>query len=171
VMPELPAKLNAAIEPMTLDDLDAVTTIERASFPTVWHPSAYLGELQSGNTCYLVARWESEVIGFAGMWLLFEEGHITTLAVKPEYRRHGVGKALLIGLIREALRRGGSRLTLEVREGNAVARTLYEQFGFAAVAYLPRYYVDTGEDAVVMWVTGIDSPEYLSQLQEAESKR
>ena len=153
---------------MTLDDLEQVLEIERTSFSTVWHPSAYLSELQNTGTCYLVARWEGKVIGFGGMWLMFEEGHITTLAVAPQYRRRGVGRALLVALIKEAICRGAERLALEVRESNTVAQNLYAHFGFSAVAFLPKYYLDTGEDAVVMWLTEIDSPHYLTRLRELE---
>jgi ribosomal-protein-alanine N-acetyltransferase len=158
--------LAASIERMTEDDIPLVREIERQSFPTVWRAEAYTNELRNPSGCYLVGRWEGRVIGFIGMWLIREEAHIATLAVDPPFRRRGLGRQLLIALIREAVRRGATRMTLEVREGNQAARRLYEGFGFEVIARIGRYYADTGEDAVVMWVHGIHKRSYMAKLAQ-----
>jgi len=141
-----------SITPMTHQDLDRVVAIERQSFPTSWRREAYQRELLNTNTRYLVARVGKRVVGFAGMWVIAAEGHITTLAVEPEYRRRGIGERLLSALLEAAEDMGATRVTLEVRESNTIARALYEKYGFEVVAYLRGYYPDTGEDAVVMWL-------------------
>jgi ribosomal-protein-alanine N-acetyltransferase len=87
------------------------------------------------------------------MWVIFEEAHITTIAVNSEYRRRGLGERLLSLLIDLARAHNTARLTLEVRESNEAAIALYEHFGFERKSLLPNYYGDTGEDGVVMWKT------------------
>jgi len=140
------------ILPMTLADLDRVVAIERRSFPTAWRREAYERELLNANARYLVAKVGEQVVGYAGMWVIPPEAHITTVAVEPEHRRRGIGERLLVALLESAQDMGASRVTLEVRESNAVARALYEKYGFEAVAYMRAYYPDTREDAVVMWL-------------------
>jgi ribosomal-protein-alanine N-acetyltransferase len=154
---------------MTPRDLEQVLEIERVSFPTRWRLSAYLNELANPHGVYIVAREDRCVLGFAGMQVVLDEGHIGTLAVAPARRRQRIGTRLLLALIREAQRRRATRLTLEVREGNRAALDLYERFGFRAVALRPGYYQDTNEDAVVMWFNGIDLPFVEGHLREIEA--
>ena len=161
------SRLLVDIAAMAEDDIPVVSEIERRSFPTVWRTDAYLKELSNPASCYLVARWESRVIGFAGMWMAHDEAHIATLAVEPAYRGRGVARRLLIALLREAVRRGAAAVTLEVRESNQAAQGLYESLGFEVVARIGHYYMDTGEDALVMWVHGVDKPAYRAQLARA----
>jgi ribosomal-protein-alanine N-acetyltransferase len=144
-----------AITPMARDDLDRVVAIERQCFPTAWRRESYERELLNSNARYLVAAVGARVVGYAGMWVIPPEAHITTIAVEPEYRRRGIGERLLVALLEAAQDMGASRVTLEVRESNQIARTLYEKYGFEAVAYMRGYYPDTGEDAVVMWLNGL----------------
>ena len=131
-------------------DLDEVLTIERLSFPSAWSRESYLRELRSRNSYYFVARLEGAIIGHAGMWTISDEAHISTLAVHPDRRRRGLGRRLLSHLIQLARRRHAARVTLEVREANYIARSLYRQFGFDETGVLPRYYGDTGETGVIM---------------------
>lgn len=158
------------VRAMTPDDVPTVIHIERASFPTSWRPEAFHRELANATACYVVAHAPAaEVIGFGGMWLVTDEGHITTLAVHPDWRRQGVGRQLLAALLLEAVRRGARRMTLEVRAGNEAARALYEQFGFRAVAVLARYYRDTAEDALVMVLRGVDRLEVQQRIVRVAS--
>jgi len=138
--------------PMAREDLDRVVVIERQSFPTVWRREAYERELLNPSARYLVAKLGDQVVGYAGMWAIADEAHITTLAVAPEYRGRGIGERLLVGLLEAAEDMGASRVTLEVRESNSAARALYDKYEFEAVAHMRGYYPDTGEDAVVMWL-------------------
>lgn len=147
-----------AIVPMTRGDLDRVIAIERQCFPTAWSRESYERELLNANARYLEARVGELVVGYAGMWVIPPEAHITTIAVEPRYRRRGIGERLLVALLEAAEDMAASRVTLEVRESNSVARTLYEKYGFEAVAYMRGYYPDTGEDAVVMWLNALPGP-------------
>jgi len=160
----------ATIERMTEGDIQAVSEIERQSFPTVWRVEAYAKELSNPSSCYLVARWEGRVIGFGGMWLVREEAHVATLAVEPVCRRRGVGNQLMVALVREAIRRGATCMVLEVREGNLAAQQLYDGFGFEVIARIGHYYLDTGEDALVMRLRDMHKREYRSRLQQIEEK-
>jgi len=137
---------------MTREHLDAVIAIERESFPTAWRREAYERELGNASARYLVARLGDRLVGYGGMWAILDEAHITTLAVAKEYRRRGIGERLLVALLETAQDAGVSLVTLEVRESNAAARALYDKHSFEIVAYIPGYYADTGDDAVVMWL-------------------
>jgi ribosomal-protein-alanine acetyltransferase len=117
---------------------------------------------------YLVARlpvraWgagaghRGRLVGFAGAWIVMDEAHVTTIGVHPEYRRHGIGERLFAALLEEARERGVRRATLEVRESNRGAQALYARFGFMPIARRRRYYSDTDEDAIVMWVENLQS--------------
>lgn len=161
-------RLAATIERMAEEDIPAVSEIERQSFPTVWRVEAYAKELRNATACYLVARWEDRVIGFTGMWLVREEAHVATLAVDPACRRRGVGRQLMVALVREAIQRGATCMTLEVRERNLAAQRLYEGFGFEVIARIGHYYLDTGEDALVMWVRDIHKRAYRAKLEQIE---
>lgn len=163
-------RLAATIDRMTEDDIQAVSEIERQSFPTVWRVEAYASELRKSSSCYLVARWEDRVIGFTGMWLVRDEAHIATLAVEPACRGRGVGSQLMVALVHEAIRRGATCMTLEVRERNLAAQRLYEGFGFEVIARIGHYYLDTGEDALVMWVRGIHKRAYRAKLEQIEER-
>jgi len=140
-----------AIAPMTPADLDEVLVIERHSFPSAWSRGSYERELRNRTSCYLTARHECRLIGYIGMWVIVDEAHITTLAVHPGCRRRGLGSHLLRLLIRQAARRGAAKVTLEVRERNLAAISMYQSFGFHQTDVLRGYYGDTGENGLVMW--------------------
>jgi ribosomal-protein-alanine N-acetyltransferase len=141
------------IQPMTAADLDEVLAIECESFPSAWSRGSYERELRNDNSFYFVARHQGNLVGYAGMWIIFEEAHITTVAVHSDCRRRGLGTRLLYLFIELAREHHASRLTLEVREGNHAAIALYARFGFEQKGLLPNYYGDTGEDGIVMWKT------------------
>jgi ribosomal-protein-alanine N-acetyltransferase len=139
------------IEPMSLDDLEAVHQIELVSFRAPWPPNAYRSELESNRLAnYLVARAEGEIVAYGGMWLMVDEAHITTFAVHPAWRRQGIGERLLLAFIDTAVARHAREATLEVRLSNIAARRLYEKYGFRPVGLRSRYYSDDGEDALIM---------------------
>ena len=138
--------------PMKSEHLNGVTEIENQSFPTPWSKMAFYHEVVSNDFAfYVVALKGDRVAGYAGMWIILDEGHITTLAVHPFYRRQGLGAKLMHELIDEAKRRRCTKMTLEVRPSNHSALELYTKTGFISYGVRPRYYADTGEDAVIMW--------------------
>ena len=139
------------VEPMTLDDLPTVHAIERASFAVPWPDDAYRNEIQTNRLAtYVVARLGEDVVGFAGLWVMVDEAHITTFAVDPRWRRRGVGERMLLTLLDLAVARQAREATLEVRLSNLPARKLYEKHGFRPVGIRVRYYSDNGEDALIM---------------------
>ena len=139
--------------PMTLDDLDAVLAIERASFTTPWSRAAFRYELEQNRVARcVVSRAGTAVVGYLCLWEIGHEIHITNLAVHPQFRRQGIARALLATTLEEARRSGATQAFLEVRPTNVEARALYERFGFQVIGRRKGYYFDTGEDALVMEV-------------------
>ena len=136
---------------MTTSDVDAVFEIEVQSFKTPWSKDAFYKEMTENTLAeYIVICEEDRIVGFGGMWLIIDEIHITNIAIAPEYRGKGYSKPLVQALIDFATERRFKHMTLEVRVSNAIAIALYEQFGFVGVGKRPKYYIDTGEDALVM---------------------
>lgn len=105
------------------------------------------------------------IAGFAGMWQLFDEAHVTTIGIDMPYRGRGLGEALLLALFDEAIRRGANVMTLEVRVSNASAMKLYEKYGFTIQGVRPGYYSDNGEDAYLMWSPSLRDETYLATLE------
>ncbi|MCR4426811.1 MAG: ribosomal protein S18-alanine N-acetyltransferase [Firmicutes bacterium] len=147
------------IELMTMADLDRVSEIERLSFSSPWPRSAFADELTRNEQAqYVVAKAaDGGVMGYAGMWLICDEAHVTNVAVHPGYRRSGVGRAMMAALMRLARARGARRMTLEVRVSNHGAQALYMSLGFEPAGIRPRYYEDNKEDALIMWVEDLDA--------------
>ena len=153
------------IEPMTFADIPAVHAIERQSFAVPWPDDAYRSELATNRLAsYVVARAGEAVVGFAGLWVMVDEAHVTTFAVDPRWRRRGIGERLLLGLFDIAMARRAREATLEVRLSNVPARRLYEKFGFRPVGIRPRYYSDNGEDALIMTTDPLDTPSLQARL-------
>ncbi|NLG24429.1 MAG: ribosomal protein S18-alanine N-acetyltransferase [Clostridiales bacterium] len=139
---------------MTVDDVDAVHAIEAVSFTPPWSREAFVKETTE-NRCarYLVIEEDGAPIGYAGVWLVLDEGHITNIAIAPDRRGKGYGERLLRALIQLAADTGLSFLTLECRRSNAAAQALYHKLGFVDVGYRKRYYPDNAEDALVLTLT------------------
>jgi ribosomal-protein-alanine N-acetyltransferase len=139
------------IDDMGLDDIADVQEIERASFPVPWPANAFRHELtQNRNAKYVVAREDGHAVGYAGLWLMVDEAHITTFAVLPDYRRRKIGERMLQRLFEIAEDMGAEWLTLEVRVSNLAAQRLYEKYGFQRTGVRRRYYSDNNEDALIM---------------------
>ncbi len=139
------------LAPMTLDDLDEVLAIEKASFHTPWSRGAFRYELTQNRVARsLVARSGSELLGYLCLWEIGHEIHVTNLATHPDVRRHGVARVLLGAVLDDARERAVTLAFLEVRPTNTEALGLYERFGFRVIGRRKGYYFDTGEDALVM---------------------
>ena len=140
------------IDPMRLRDLGDILKIEKLSFTTPWSKQAFLSELlENDRAYYLVAKVGDRAVGYIGVWLIAGEGHITNVAVHPDYRGQGIGRRLLLAIEEIALARGHRRMTLEVRTSNTVAQHLYRKLGYVAAGIRPKYYRDNNEDALIMW--------------------
>lgn len=143
---------NVQIRPMQVADLAEIQRIERQSFTTPWSLQAFFAELvHNDNAFYVVACQGPKVVGYVGVWIILDEGHITNVAVDPNYRGQGVGHLLMQAISGVALEYGVTRMTLEVRVSNTVAQGLYRKLGYAPVGVRPHYYRDNNEDALIMW--------------------
>jgi ribosomal-protein-alanine N-acetyltransferase len=141
---------------MNRRDVKEVIKIERVSFQDPWREDAFYNELHNSQiSTFLVMEMDGKIVGYGGMWIIKEEAHIVNLAVHPEYRRQGLGGMLLRALFEKGEKRGVERITLEVRASNTDAQEFYKKFGFQEVAIRKRYYRDTHEDAIVMWLNDL----------------
>lgn len=191
-MPSFPIELAPTFAPMTNADLLTVMEMEHVSFPTPWSVDTYRRELMVHNASYWVVRPGAKrvraqdygvegdgevppVLAYAGMWLLGEDAHITTIATHPNWRRRHIGEWLLIHMADVARSHGISALTLEVRLRNSAAQALYAKLGFIAVGLRRGYYQDTGEDARLLTLYGIDHASVWEKLKarlvEIEEKK
>jgi ribosomal-protein-alanine N-acetyltransferase len=168
--------LPLTVEGMRATDIAEVHEIERLSFSTPWPAYAFEQELRGNRLArYVVARTpllgRERVVGFAGVWLMADEAHITTFGVHPDWRRQGVGSRLLLRLLELSLELRAARMTLEVRVGNLPAQELYRRFGFAIAGTRPRYYTDDGEDAFVMTTPDLARPSMQALIADERERQ
>ena len=150
--------------------LRAVLRIEGEVYPRPWTLGLFMSELALRTTrVYLVARIGPTVVGYGGLMLTGEDGHVTNIAVDPAWHRQGIGARLLLTLARAGIERGCRGLTLEVRTSNTGAQAMYRRFGFAPAGIRKNYYVETNEDAIIMWAHDVDLPQYAARLDEIEA--
>ncbi len=185
------------IKRMTLADVPAVVAIEKMVFPLPWSRHAFEHEVQHNPMAHFmvlrlrdtaVARQESHthpwievagtapggpsrhpLLGYGGFWLGIDEAHICTVAVHPDCRGRGLGELLLVHLIDHATEVNAAVVTLEVRASNLVAQKLYGKYGFLRVGRRKGYYLDNGEDAIMMIASRISSAAFQGQLQELKA--
>lgn len=141
------------IRRMLLGDIDHVLRVEHRAFTAPWSRQAFLGELVENRLAkYIVAEYDGSIIGYAGLWIIMDEGHVTNIAVDPDFRGRRIGERLLRALMSMCAASGGHKMTLEVRVSNEIAQNLYRKYGFERVGVRKGYYTDNKEDAVIMWV-------------------
>jgi ribosomal-protein-alanine N-acetyltransferase len=185
------ANLPYTIEPMEVRDIPEVMEVERLCFSLPWSSRAYRYEIEENSlSTYLVARpaqpgrpqrlWDrvkqtlpgvdvrGPILGYGGFWMMVDEAHISTLCVRPEYRRRGIGELLLLTMIELAEEKNATAVTLEVRISNSAAEALYEKYGFTVQGRRYRYYTDNGEDAYIMTTPRITTKGY--QRRRAHSR-
>jgi ribosomal-protein-alanine N-acetyltransferase len=137
---------------MQLDDISTICEIEKEAFPTPWTSGAFYNELVNNHFArYLVMEVGGEIAGYAGMWLIMDEAHITNIAVRRQYRGRKLGERLIFELMNTAAFLGAAKMTLEVRVSNLIAQNLYVKMGFSAAGVRRGYYTDNNEDAIIMW--------------------
>ena len=159
------------IRRMRLEDIEHVSRLERRCYALPWSSSAYVTEVGNPSAYYTVAtELDNTIVGYAGMWVIMDELHITTIAVEPAQRGRKIGERLLLDLIEEGLSRGGNRATLEVRERNTVAHNLYLKYAFEDVAVRKNYYSDNGENALIMWANDLFSDAYQAMLRDYKAR-
>lgn len=158
------------VSPMRRRHLPEVLAIEAQVYPRPWSSRLFEDELERSGRVYLVARLGPTVVGYAGVLMIADDGHIATIAVDPAWQRHGIARCLLSELVRRAMALGANQLTLEVRVSNRGAQDLYRSLGFAPGGARKAYYADNGEDALVMWAHDIRTDDYEARLQGLEAQ-
>ncbi|RMH85635.1 MAG: ribosomal-protein-alanine N-acetyltransferase [Actinomyces sp.] len=144
--------------------LSAVRAIDEVCFSRPWSTALWRRELADPTRVHLVAVTDT-VVGHAGLLSVLDEGHVTTVAVRPDLQGRGVASRLLLALFAAARSREIAHLTLEVRAADRRAQRLYGRFGFAPAGVRAAYYSDPTDDAVVMWCHDIDRPEIAERLE------
>lgn len=162
------------LRPMTVADISQVYALDVVSFSLPWTERSYRYEVEENphSRPWVVEDTGSSparVVGMMVVWLILDEAHIATIAVHPEYRRRGIGQRMLANALLEAQKEGAALAYLEVRQGNLGAQALYRRFGFAVDGIRPRYYVDNGEDAVLMSLRPLDAQALTGLLKAAET--
>jgi ribosomal-protein-alanine N-acetyltransferase len=181
---------------MRIEHIPSVMEIEREAFPLPWPENAYRYEVtQNEMAFYYVlcpeepAAWPDKsprhrlryltnppksptdvVLAYGGFWLMVDEAHISTLAVRRDLRQRGLGQLLLIALLEEAERIGAVLATLEVRVSNSAARALYTRYGFEQVGRRKAYYRDNGEDALIMTTPHFSLPDYRALISRNRNR-
>ncbi|MBP91025.1 MAG: ribosomal-protein-alanine N-acetyltransferase [Acidimicrobiaceae bacterium] len=149
-------------------DVHAVTAIDEMVFVRPWSTGFLRDQVLGTDTRFhVVAEAGGEVVGHAGLAVVADEGHVTTVAVHPTAQGTGIGCLLLAELCRRSVSLDLVAMTLEVRASNVPARGLYARFGFAPSGVRPGYYSDNDEDALVMWVHDIDDPSFMERVEAA----
>ncbi len=161
---------------LTSDLVSAALQLDQLCLGGLWTLDGYQRELDSPNSDLLILQRgfvqsapkpdpESALLGIACLWAIADEAHITLLAVHPHYRRHGLGQTLLHAMLNIAVERRLAWATLEVRVSNQAAINLYRKFDFQTVGQRRRYYQDTDEDALILWHSGLQNPDFIDKLQ------
>lgn len=151
-------ELKVKIEKMTPKDVDEVFLIEKTVHPNHhWSKDAFYNELANNLAAYYCIKEKetNKTVAFIGFWKIFEEAHITTLATLPEYRNLQLAQLLLIKCFEDCYKEMIKFVTLEVRESNIPAISLYEKFMFTSVGMRKKYYQDNGENAIIMFTQNI----------------
>jgi len=188
------------LETMTLAHVPTVAAIEAAVFSHPWSLANFVHEVTDNlYSDYVVLRYgpwipagggrrapsslrslfhkegeDRSIVGYGGLWLMVDEAHICTLAVRTAWRGRGLGELVLSALIEHGIVREASHATLEVRRSNLVAQNLYRKYGFVEVGVRKGYYLDNNEDALIMTTGALASEEYqalFARLQRALRER
>lgn len=164
--------MNIQIKNATTDDLDEIYNIEEQIYPNHhWSKQDYEKELSNQLAHYRCAvNSDNKIIGHYGFWQLFEEAHLVTIEVLPEYREQKIATALMINLIEECYKLMIKYITLEVREGNVAAVSLYRKFGFSTIGMRKKYYQDNDENALIMFTENIWYDKFKSNYQKIKKE-
>ncbi|BDR68182.1 ribosomal-protein-alanine acetyltransferase [Clostridium tetani] len=134
------------------EHIEEIFNINKLSFLAPWSIQSIEKEILSNpHALYIVAIKDNKILGYGGLWIILDEGHVTNIAIHPNYRQLGIASLVLSTLIKESKNRGVNSITLEVRKSNSVAQNLYQKFGFVEEGCRKHYYSDNLEDAIIMW--------------------
>lgn len=154
----------------TIQDIDKIYAIECETYETHhWSKKSFINELKTEYSKYFVCESNSdnkEIVGYAGYWIVGNEGHITTMVVCQRYRRMHIADILLYKLINSAIRNNIKWLTLEVRASNIAAIALYSKYDFKQLGIRKNYYQDDNEDALILWTDDISTLQYIKFIKD-----
>ncbi len=136
------------VREMTREDIDAVVGVDNAAFSDTWKEATFCEEIEKDYAHYFVCETDDEIIGYAGIWCIYETAELIRIATVPEFRKRGIAKELMHKILECAKACGCERMMLEVRRSNSPAQMLYEKFGFNEISVRKGYY--NGEDAIIM---------------------
>lgn len=160
--------LEVLVRKMLPRDVDQIMEIESVSFgPYHWSAQAFNSEMNNKLGHYITAidKNSQKVIGYCGFWLIFDEAHITTIAVHPDCRKNSIGELLLQNMLEIGYKNNAKWFTLEVRASNTSAQNLYYKYGFKSLGLRKKYYQDNEEDALIMWTENIWDSKFKESLQ------
>lgn len=144
--------MNLVVRQAEIRDIKPMAAMDALCFTTPWSEASFDKEIRENRLAfYIVAEIGDRLVGYAGLWCVGDEGHITNVAVHPDFRRRGIGQALISVLLSHTITNGIRSHTLEVRASNNAAISLYTKFGFEPAGRRKNYYEDNGEDAIIMW--------------------
>jgi ribosomal-protein-alanine N-acetyltransferase len=143
--------------PIAEEYIADILAIEQEANAAPWSERSFRHELTNPHSVFRVVLVDGKVAGFGGVWLVIDEAHVTTVRIRQDYHRKGLGWRLMVNLLEAAQEAGMLCSTLEVRVSNAPAIALYRRLGFESTAIRKAYYPDNREDAMVMWLSGLDS--------------
>lgn len=137
------------IRPFKSGDEKYIAVLENECFSSPWSENAVLESYQN-NTTFFVAEENSNIVGYAGLQLVLDEGYVTNIAVTKSARKKGIGNALVNELLNFAVQNKLAFVSLEVRESNLPAITLYKKCGFAYMGKRKNFYSSPTEDAIIL---------------------
>lgn len=164
--------LELKLEQPQFQQLPKIVELDKLCLGGLWTKEGYQREIDSPNSTLLMISTqlasENKVqeisLAIGCLWAILEEAHITILAVHPDYQKQGLGQFLLYSLLQDAFNRKLERATLEVRDANQPARSLYQKFGFKVAGKRKGYY-PSGEDALILWRSDLSKPEFAHHLE------
>ena len=132
-------------------DLDDIYELDVQTFAMPWSKEALSYDiLENDNAFVIVAEYEGEFAGYADIWTVLDEADLNSIAVRVDFRRKGIGDAIMLAMIEMLSANGVATINLEVRVSNMPAIKLYKKYGFNECGVRPGYYLDNGEDALIM---------------------
>ncbi|QDZ39856.1 ribosomal-protein-alanine N-acetyltransferase [Euhalothece natronophila Z-M001] len=165
------------IKELTKDNLDKIIALDQICFGGLWTKGAYEREIDSPRSLLLgifqvdPSPLHQELIGMSCFWAIVEEAHITLLGIDPNYRGQGLGELLLSHLLLQAHQWSLERATLEVRASNTTAINLYQKLGFEIAGRRKDYYPLPPEDALILWRSRLQEPEFSQEMKNIQEKR
>lgn len=164
---------NITVRKLKVDDIEQIMEIESVIFGEFhWTPQSFISEIENefGNYFTAIDNETNQIVGYGGFWLIFDEAHITTIAVNPNLRNKGIGEILLQKMIDAGYAKNAKWFTLEVRAGNIPAQNLYYKYGFKSIGLRKKYYQDNDEDALIMWTENIWDTKFKALFKELKEK-